>query len=62
MINNVDDDIVQESEYRELLRSEIKRVVKDTWLIFWYWTTIRPEDVDYLFNESYGFVAFENNK
>jgi len=29
MINNVDYDIAQESKYRELLRPEIKRVVKN---------------------------------
>ena len=61
MINNVDNDIVQETKYGESLRSEIKRVVKNKWLVFWYWTTIWPEDVDYLFNESHGFVAFEND-
>ena len=61
MINNVDHDIAQDTKYRELLRSEIKRVVKNKWLVFWYLTSIWPQDENYLFNEEYGFVAFENN-
>jgi hypothetical protein len=62
MINNVDYDIVNDDEYKKLLRSEVKRVVKNKWLIFGYGTTIWPEEANYLFNERHGFTAFENNK
>lgn len=62
MINNVDLEIVSDVLYIESFRSEVKRVVKNKWLIFWYWTTLWPKNVDYLSNESNGFVAFENNK
>lgn len=61
MINNVDWDIVQKEEYRDLLRSEIKRVVKNKWLVFGYGTEIWPRDLNPVF-EKYFFKAFENDK
>ncbi len=62
MINNVDYDIVQETKYEKLLREEVKRVVKNKWLVFGYGTTMWPKEIDYLFNERHGFTAFENSK
>lgn len=63
MINNVDYEIVQKQWYDALLRAEVKRVVKNKWIVFWYGTVIWPSNENFVLNGGRGeFRAFENKK
>jgi hypothetical protein len=63
MINDVDKFIVNKPWYEELFWAEVKRVVKNKWLVFWFATDIRPSYVDSLINDGrLWWRAFENKK